>query len=913
MASAACSKGIGNGLTDFTNPFNSCPSRTSRGTRRSARWLNTASGHTLRSALLLACLSASLLAAPAALAQAVEPPVDDEPPSLDRPKIDTPTNPVPQDLEIYEGRPVRSIVLREPTGPKVKDPADQKYRELEASLDQLARAQLRSKVGQPFRPGAVQEDITRLNRLGRFKRVDGRVRLQDDGSVIITYTLVPQAVVLAVQSVGNKEVSDQDILKRTEGLVNTPVDRYQLAQSCRDIEDMYRQKGYYLAQVSVDEQQLEESDIVVFRVREGERTKVTDIRFEGNLAFTARELRSQIKTKTAFFIFEKGPLDDEVLDQDVASLVAFYRDRGYLDVRADRTYRTSPDGKEAIVSFIISEGPLFTLRTLNVIYPEHAREFPTIEEARADAKPGEQVFPLGPNSYEVYSYGTYTPEQLSGLMDIKPGDVYSDDKLRKSLETVRQAYGQMGYTEAQIERRELRDVEKPLVDILLVVKEGKMYKTGEIITQGNEITQQAVIMGEVEVKPNRPLDSTALFETKRNLQRLRIFATPTRDNPVPVDVVPQEPDPDEPSYRDVLIRASETNTGELAAGVLVGSDAGLTGRLAFTQKNFDVADFPDTLDELLSGKSFRGAGQTFVIEALPGTRFETYRMSLSDPTLLDTSYSGSASVFYTKRDYDEFNEDRIGTHFAVGRRFGRRWEASVPIRIENINLRDIQDDKPEDVFRYKGENTLTGVGFTIARTTLDDPYRPGKGARFEAGVEQVGALGGDFTFTIFHAESTNYFTVNEDFLGRRTILKARTAVGYIPQNKDDVPVYERFYLGGQSFRGFNYRAISPVGIRNDTKTVGDDVVGGTYSFFHGWEIDQPVMDETVSLVAFLDTGTVTFDPGFDDYRVSVGFGVRIYIPSLSPLPLAFDFGFPLVSEPTDRERVFTFSLDLPFQ
>ncbi|MBL8761314.1 MAG: BamA/TamA family outer membrane protein [Phycisphaerae bacterium] len=859
----------------------------------------------------LACVLGGPLSRPA-LAQAVEPPIDEQPPTLEKPK-DAPTSPLPQDLEAFEGRPVRTIVLREPTGPKVKDPAEQKFRDLDAALDTLARAQLRSKVGQAFRPGAVQDDITRLNRLGRFKRVDGRVRLQDDGSVVITYTLIPQAVILAVQSVGNKEVSDQDILKRTDGLVNTPVDRYQLAQSCRDIEDLYRQKGFYLAQVTVDEQQLEESDIAVFRVREGERTKVTDIRFEGNLSFTARELRSQIKTKTAFPVLEKGPLDDEVLDQDVASLVAFYRDRGYLDVRADRTYRTSPNGREAIVTFIVSEGPLFTLRDITVIYPERAREFPTLEEARADAKPGEQVFALGPNNFNVYSYGVYTPEQLSGLMAIKPGDVYSDDTLRKSMESLREAYGQMGYTEATIDRRELRDVEKPLVDILLIVKEGARYKTGEIITQGNEITQQSVILGAVEVKPDRPLDSTALRESKRKLQQLRIFANPSRDNPVPVDVVPQEPDPDEPSYRDVLIKATETNTGELAAGVLVGSDSGLTARLAFTQKNFDVGDTPDTFEELISGKAFRGAGQTFQIEALPGTRFETYRLSLSDPTLLDTTYSGSGALFYTSRDYDEFDEDRLGTRFSIGRRFGTRWQATVPIRLENINLRDIQEDKPQDVWDNKGENVLTGVGLVLSRTTLDDPYRPGKGSRVELGIEQAGALGGDFTFTKFTAEATTYFTINEDFLGRRTVLRQRTAASYIPQDKGDVPVYERFYLGGQSFRGFNYRAVSPVGVRHDNGEVGDDVVGGTYTFFHGWEIDQPIVDETVSLTAFVDTGTSTFDPGFDEYRVSVGFGVRLYIPALSPLPLAFDFGFPVISEETDRERVFTFSLDLPFQ
>ena len=65
-------------------------------------------------------------------------------------------------------------------------------------------------------------------------------------------------------------------------------------------------------------------------------------------------------------------------------------------------------------------------------------------------------------------------------------------------------------------------------------------------------------------------------------------------------------------------------------------------------------------------------------------------------------------------------------------------------------------------------------------------------------------------------------------------------------------------------------------------------------------------------VLFLDTGTVTDSPGFDEYRVSVGTGLRLYIPQLGQIPIAFDFGFPLRKQPDDDTRVFTFSAELPF-
>ena len=104
-----------------------------------------------------------------------------------------------------------------------------------------------------------------------------------------------------------------------------------------------------------------------------------------------------------------------------------------------------------------------------------------------------------------------------------------------------------------------------------------------------------------------------------------------------------------------------------------------------------------------------------------------------------------------------------------------------------------------------------------------------------------------------------------------------------------------------------------MGIRNDTGTLGDDPIGGVFSFFAGAEVRQPVYEDIVSVVGFVDTGTVDTELSFADYRVSAGVGFRLRVPQLSPVPLAFDFGFPLLKEETDRTRIFTFTIDVPFR
>lgn len=829
-----------------------------------------------------------------------------------------PKAPPPEELEMYEGRLISEIVLRRPEKVEKKgDPVT--FGPLPSSTDQLARNQLRSRVGGAYQQSIVTSDISNLNRIGRFASVENRVQLQDDGSVKLIFTLGEQPIVQDVQSTGNRQISDQDIAKEVDVLVGTPVDRYQLDNAARRIEDLYRKRGYYLAQVTIDEKELTESGIVLFKIREGERTRVSDIRFEGNTSFLPRELRTAIKTTEAFLFFEKGPVDDDVLANDVASLVRFYTDRGYLDVRVDRVIRPSPNGQEAIVTFVVDEGPVYTLRSVQLFYPEGSRTFPSLEAAQKEAAADEQVLPVGVNQFSVYRYGVYTPEQAIGLMSIKPGDVYSVDKLNKSLDEFGDAYGKMGYIDARIDKRELRDPNKPEVDLLILINEGPRVRTGEVIVQGNELTKQNVIRRQVQVKPERPLDKTAVRDTEKRLRALGLFdRTPQND----VKVTVQDPDALEPEKRDVLVRVEETNTGSLQFGAALSSDSGVVGRIALTQRNFDIADTPDTFSEFTAGRAFRGAGQTFQIEALPGSDVQTYSLSLSDPYFLETNYTASGSVFYRDRDYDEFDEERYGTRMAFGRRFGSRWQATVPVRIESINLSNIEPDAPVDVFAVEDQNILTSIGLAFSRNTYDDPIRPGKGSKIEFGIEQVGVLGGDFDYTIFRGEHQAYFTIREDFLGRKTVLSLTTRLSYSPQGQDAVPVYERFYMGGQTFRGFRYRTISPKGIRNDTKTVGDDPVGGTYLFFFGPEVKQPIFsvgigegsrEIEVALAGFVDTGTVLEEPGFDSYRVSAGFGIRLYVPQLSPAPLAFDFGFPIVKEYGDRERVFSFTVDLPFQ
>lgn len=838
----------------------------------------------LRAALAAGCL---VLATGAARAQ-----------DQTQPQPQPPPEPAPAEPpDPYEGRLLREVRLLKPA-PDTPDGLGP----VSPRADQFGRNQIRSEPGRPYRRSTVVEDVGRLSRIGRFRTVDSLIESRTDGTVVLTFVVQEQAIVEDVQCVGNRLLTDQQLLAEADILIGTPVDPAQIDRAARRIEDLYRAEGYSLARVNADAAALEETGVLILRIREGDRIKVTDIRFEGNASFTARELKTAIRSRAAFPILETGPLDNDALAEDAASLVAFYRDRGYLDARADRRVQLSPDNREAIVTFLVEEGPVYTLRAVRVRYTDDA----TVERYMLDVlkDPGAKLKYVTPEQARLVGAGVYDEAQVSGLMEVKPGDVYGVRKIEQSVRAVAEAYGRMGYTDARVEmRRELRELERPEVDIVLFIIEGKRYRTGEITIQGNDITREPVIARHVQVRPGRPLDMTAIEDTRLRLSQTRLFDP----EPGKTTVTVQPPEGD---LRPVLVEIGETNTGAINFGVGVNSDAGVLGTLSIRQQNFDLFNFPTSWSEVFGGGAFRGGGQDFDITLQPGDRTQDYSIGLTEPYFLESDYSLGGRASYQTRIYDDYDVHKYGGRVELARRFGSRLRAGLVFRNEWAELTDIDADAPVDFFDAEDRRLISGLALAFSRSTTDRPIVPTRGTRLSGSVEQVGILDDEVTFTRFSADYSAYFTLNESFEGLRTVLAVNLKADWIPQEPDDVPTYERFHLGGRTLRGLEFRTVSPRSVQQNGLP-SDDPVGGLFSFFAGAEVQIPV-HPIVGFAVFVDTGTVLNDPGFEDYRVTGGVGLRLSVPVLTQIPLAFDFGFPLLKADQDEPRLFTFSLDIPF-
>ena len=802
------------------------------------------------------------------------------------------------------------------------------FKGLERVTEREILNNIRVATGHPFDPKAVRNDVATLYRLGQFGTIQASAVVLPDGSVELTYTFVEQPIVKDLQVVGNKLISDQELRKAVPLYAGGPRDDFLLEQAVARIKELYKKRGHYLAEVTVDESRLKETGILILRIIEGPRVKVKEIEFSGNEALDAKELGGEIRTRTSVPLFTKGELDEDVLIDDVAALDKYYKDRGFVDVRVDRRVEISADSREAKVVFVVSEGRRYRLRA--VVVEGFGFEGPR---------------PLG----------VFTDGQIRDLLYIHSGDVYSRLKLDKSIASVRDSYLLLGHVDVEIRDRTVRVGEQAEVDLVLAIREGPRTVAGLVNIQGNFLTKDKVVRRLVRIQPGRVLDGREIERSSDRVKATQLFndvrVTVQRPRPDEQDLldVPRGSAADEDGdagattpgaadgpataktpaqiaeealaaqrelivrseVRDILVEVKERNTGSVNFGVGLGTDSGVFGELSVRQRNFDIADTPETFDELVAGRAFRGAGQQFSMAIAPGNEISTFSLDLLEPHLFETDYSLRGAPQYRVRIYDTFNETRATVPVTLSRKLGDFWSVGLTGAYTWVELSEFDPDAAIEVYDDRGPSTLFSGSFFVKRTDVDRQMRPSRGSNSEFTVSQFVGLDDVDSFTVFRTEFAQFFTVTEDLLGNRTILKLSNNLGYIA---GDAPTYERFYLGGRSFRGFDFRTISPkaTGAVDPTLPPPNDPIGGNWLFFAGAQVEHPLVKDSFSLVGFVDSGTVEADVSLESYRVSIGFGFRIYIPQFGPAPLAFDFAVPLLKEDTDETQVFSFSAEIPF-
>jgi outer membrane protein insertion porin family len=342
----------------------------------------------------------------------------------------------------------------------------------------------------------------------------------------------------------------------------------------------------------------------------------------------------------------------------------------------------------------------------------------------------------------------------------------------------------------------------------------------------------------------------------------------------------------------------EARTGRIILGGSVNSDLGVAGQLIIDERNFDIRAFPRSWSDVFSGYAFRGAGQSFRAELMPGNLVERYTVNWATPNMFGyLPYSLSVGGYLFSRLYRDWTEQRLGGRIGLGYAITKDLSIGTEIRGENVKIMNPRVNGVDALDDVLGDNELYTARFRINRDTRDSVFLATEGTLLELIYDQSF---GSYDFPQGQINFSHYSRVRErpDGMGRHVLVNT-WRVGF---SGTETPIYENFFAGGFStLRGFRFRGASPV--------EGGVQVGGRFMFLGSLEYMFPLTaDEMLRGVAFVDYGTIERDITFnrDTFRVAPGLGVRIAVPALGPAPLAFDFAVPVSKADGDEKQLLSF-------
>jgi len=739
------------------------------------------------------------------------------------------------------------------------------------------RNAMRTRPGGVIDLSVVREDIRRIFGLGFFEDVRIDAERTPAGVVVVVF-VDERPAIRQVRIEGNDEISTEDL---RQALDVRPFQILNVAAVRRNVSkllEQYVEKGYYLATVDYRIVELPDNEVdVVFVVEENAKVLVKRIQFLGNEKISSDELKAVMITKEGdflSFLTGSGIYREELFERDMMAAQAVYFDNGYINVRFGKpVVALTPDKQFIYITIPVEEGEQYSIGRI-----DFAGDLITDKS------------------------------KLDLLVSSEPGEIFSRARLQADIQSLTNLYQDEAYAYVNITPLTSVDTEKRTVDLTFDIQKGKKVRWERIEIVGNEKTRDKVIRRELRIYEGDYFNGTALQRSKQRVTALGFF----------------EPDP-----RTGLIEISTRrgSTDELIVAVVEVKEKP-TGTFQIGAGFSSVENFIATAQ--VSQDNFFGWGQSASLSAQISSLRQLIQLQFVEPYFLDTNWTFAFDFFRTEADYGTFIRESTGGSVTFGH--------PLPI-FQDDQVRGFVTYTLEDVGVTFGSSRLTGnqvaglnlfddgftssVRFSINWDTRNNRLFPSKGFMQSASVELAPSwLASEIEFTRWTGISRWYFP-----LPGRLVFKTQGMIGWITSPDGQVPISERYFLGGiNSVRGYTLRSISPgVPYLATTDVAGATELfntGGTKQLVVNVELEVPLLEALgIRGVVFYDIGNTwpQDEPIFGDSGVerdlplglfhSTGFGFRWF----SPIgPLRFEWGIPLTPREEDESILFEFTIGNSF-
>ena len=710
------------------------------------------------------------------------------------------------------------------------------------------------RVGDTFTDEKSAAAIKALYATGFFKDV----RIEAEGDVLVVM-IEERPAIASVEFTGTKEFEKDVLIKSLKelGLGESRIfDKSLLDRAEQELKRQYLSHGLYGVQVTTTVTPIERNRVKInFAVDEGDVSRIKQIKFIGNKAFSDDALLNEIKLTTPgwFTWYTKADqYSKQKLAGDIETLKSFYLNRGFIEMQVESTQVSiTPDKKDIYITININEGDKYTVSDIKLEGELFGRE-----------------------------------AELKSLLQLKSGDVYSGEKLADSVKKISERLGNYGYAFANVNANPELNREKKEAAFTIFIDPGKRVYVHRINITGNSTTRDEVIRRELREFENSWYDGQKIKLSRDRVDRLGYFNEVNIETPE----VPGTTD-----QVDVNMSVVEKPTGNISLGA-----------------GFSTAEKLTLSGSIQQANAF-GSGNTIGIDVNTSKINRTVVFNQTNPYFTDDGVSRTYDLYVrTSRpalvDSGNYAIKTKGGDIRFGVPFTELDTVFFGVGVENTYV-ETDSTSPSIFLKYVSDfgNQTTSFPLTVGwqRDSRDSILTPSSGRYQRANLEV--ATFGDLQYyrtTYQHqyywpVTRSTTFAFNSEFdYGRGIGGKA-------------YPVFKNFYAGGiGTVRGYNGSSLGP-----RDSSGNHDPIGGTTRLFGNAELQLPFSgstDRSLRWFTFFDAGNVyATDQAIKPLKLRSSVGVGISW--ISPLgPLKFSYGKPLREKPTDNVQRLQFQIGTGF-
>lgn len=703
--------------------------------------------------------------------------------------------------------------------------------------------------GDPYDPARVNRSLKTLFNTGLF----ADVAIRQEGQALIV-RVVENPIINRIAFEGNRRVKNEDLEREAQLRPRVVYTRTKVQSDVKRMLDLYRRQGRFAATIEPKIIQLEQNRVdLVFEINEGEPSYIKRINFVGNREYSDSRLRDTLMTKEERwyrFLSSDDTYDPDRLTYDRELLRRYYLKNGYADFRVvSAVAELTSDRTGFFVTFTVEEGDRYK---------------------------------FGPSDLRT-TMRDLDPEELRPLLTTEESDWYNADQVEEVVQNLTDALGTRGFAFVDVRPQVSRDRENKTINITYDIQEGPRVYVDRIDITGNVRTLDKVIRREMRLVEGDAFNTAKLRRSRQRVRDLNFFEVAEVTN------VPSETAPD---MTVIKVDVQEKSTGELSFGVGWSSIAGALIEASLRERNL------------------LGRGQDLRLSGSIGERRNQIDLSFTEPYFLDRDLSAGADVFAITRKLQRessYDSTSVGAGLRAGYAISENLRQDWRYQLK----RDVIENVKSTASRFVREQAGTSVTSSLQQTLLWD-YRdsridPTEGYFFRVNNEIAG-LGGTEQFLRNNVGAGQYFPLAEE-----VVLGLTANAGIITGIGQEVGISERYFLGGETLRGFASAGVSP----RDSL----DALGGLWQYYGTAQVRFPLgLPEEFGFLGqvFTDFGSIGDTASYANsssikqastLRAAVGAGVTWR----SPMgPLAIDFGIPIMKESFDETELFRFNFGTRF-